>query len=55
MNKQLNPCAAPARYPGYLQAANPGCSIGFVLPADHVIGWESWMQKFKEEVENKHF
>jgi nitrogen regulatory protein PII len=33
----------------------PGTGIAFVLPVEHVIGLESQMQKFKEEVESKYF
>lgn len=33
----------------------PGTGIAFVLPVENVIGLESQMQKFKEEVENKYF
>jgi nitrogen regulatory protein PII len=33
----------------------PGTGIAFVLPVEHVVGLESQMQKFKEEVVNKYF
>jgi nitrogen regulatory protein PII len=32
----------------------PGTGIAFVLPVEHVIGLESQMEKFKEEVRNKY-
>ncbi|MBM9519599.1 P-II family nitrogen regulator [Desulforhopalus vacuolatus] len=32
----------------------PGTGIAFVLPVEHVIGLESQMEKFKEEVRNSY-
>ena len=33
----------------------PGTGIAFVLPVDHVVGLESQMEKFKEEVRESYF
>ena len=33
----------------------PGTGIAFVIPVDHVVGLESQMEKFKEEVRKKYF
>ena len=32
----------------------PGTGIAFVLPVEHVVGLESQMEKFKEEVRNSY-
>jgi nitrogen regulatory protein PII len=32
----------------------PGTGIAFVLPVEHVVGLESQMEKFKEEVRDKY-
>lgn len=33
----------------------PGTGIAFALPVDHVVGLESQMEQFKEEVKKKYF
>ena len=33
----------------------PGTGIAFVLPVEHVVGLESQMEKFKEEVRKSYF
>lgn len=33
----------------------PGTGIAFVLPVDHVVGLESQMERFKEEVRGNYF
>ncbi|MEA1934536.1 MAG: P-II family nitrogen regulator [Thermodesulfobacteriota bacterium] len=33
----------------------PGTGIAFVLPVEHVIGLESQMERFKEEVRDQYF
>lgn len=33
----------------------PGTGIAFVLPVEHVVGLESQMEKFKEEVRDSYF
>ncbi len=33
----------------------PGTGIAFVLPVEHVVGLESQMEKFKEEVRGSYF
>jgi len=33
----------------------PGTGIAFVVPVDHVVGLESQMEKFKEEVRESYF
>ncbi|MBM9514170.1 P-II family nitrogen regulator [Desulfogranum marinum] len=33
----------------------PGTGIAFVLPVEHVVGLESQMEKFKEDVRNSYF
>ncbi len=33
----------------------PGTGIAFVLPVEHVVGLESQMEKFKEEVRESYF
>ena len=33
----------------------PGTGIAFVVPVDHVVGLESQMEKFKEEVRKSYF
>jgi nitrogen regulatory protein PII len=33
----------------------PGTGIAFVVPVDHVVGLESQMEKFKEEVRDSYF
>ncbi len=33
----------------------PGTGIGFVLPVEHVVGLESQMEKFKENVRESYF
>ena len=34
---------------------NPGTGIAFVVPVEHVIGLESQMEQFKEEVRKNYF
>ena len=33
----------------------PGTGIAFAIPVDHVVGLESQMEQFKEEVKKKYF
>lgn len=33
----------------------PGTGIAFVLPVEHIVGLESQMEKFKEDVRNSYF
>ena len=33
----------------------PGTGIAFAIPVDHVVGQESQMEQFKEEVKKKYF
>lgn len=37
------------------QFAKPGTGVAFVVPVEHVIGLESQMKKFKEEVRESYF
>jgi nitrogen regulatory protein P-II 1 len=37
------------------QFQKPGTGIAFVLPVEHVIGLESQMERFKQEVRNQYF
>lgn len=37
------------------QFAKPGTGIAFVVPVEHVVGLESQMKKFKEEVRESYF
>lgn len=37
------------------QFHKPGTGIAFVLPVEHVVGLESQMEKFKEEVRESYF
>jgi len=34
---------------------NPGTGIAFVVPVEHVVGLESQMEKFKDEVRQSYF
>ncbi|MBA3008896.1 MAG: P-II family nitrogen regulator [Proteobacteria bacterium] len=37
------------------QFHKPGTGIAFVLPVEHIVGLESQMEKFKEEVRKSYF